>query len=464
MNAVSEPKNNSTSDAKTRQQAQFDKMTKTPVMKLVISLSIPTVLCMLITNIYNIADTIFVGAFGTSASGAVGVVFGFMAILQACGFFFGQGCGSILSRQLGAKDTLGASETASTGFFCSLLVSVVIAIISWFNLDSIVYMLGSTQTIAPFAKRYIAYILISAPFLVSSFTLNNILRYEGKATLGTIGMMTGAILNIIGDPIFMFGLNMGIDGAGLSTAISQIISFCILLYMFITGKTQTRLSIRLFTQKAAVLGNIAATGLPSLLRQSLGSISTIILNTLARPYHDPAIAAMGIVSKISFFVFSVALGIGQGFQPISGFNYGAKKYKRVRDAFKCAFILAEIAMVLITIPVLMYPAQIIRHFRDDAQVIYIGTRALRLQILAQVFLPFCMMLEMLFQTTNKKVTASLLSATRSGLLFIPLLFILARFRGLNGIQEAQPLAMVLSCIPCLILQFIFFRKMPKNDE
>ncbi len=223
-------------------QLQYRKMTGTPVHRLILQLSAPSIISMLITNIYNLVDTAFVGQLGNSASGAVGIVFGFMSIIQAFAFMFGQGAGSAISRALGGRDTERASVYASSGFAGSFVCGAVITGIGFAVLGPMVMALGSTETIAPFARTYITYILIAAPFMSSSLTMNNILRYEGRAALGMIGLMTGAILNMIGDPIFMFGMGMGIAGAGLSTALSQIISFGILLSMFLTGRSQSRLS------------------------------------------------------------------------------------------------------------------------------------------------------------------------------------------------------------------------------
>ena len=319
---------------------QYEKMTATPIPRLIATLSVPTIISMLVTNIYNLVDTAFVGRLGTSASGAVGIVFGFMAIIQAFGFMFGQGSGSIISRALGSRDTETASRTASTGCFGSFMCGAAITVIGFANIDRIVIALGSTETIAPYAKTYISFILAAAPFMAMSFTMNNILRYEGKAALGMIGLMTGAILNMAGDPIFMFAMHMGIAGAGLSTCLSQIVSFGILLGMFLTNRTESRLSLsNVSWHSIALPANIMATGFPSLLRQGLNSFTTVLLNTNAAVYGDAAVAAMSIVSRISFFVVSVGLGIGQGFQPVSGFNYGAKKYRRLREGYKTTIIM-----------------------------------------------------------------------------------------------------------------------------
>lgn len=437
-------------------------MTKTPVSRLIIKLSIPAIISMMVTNVYNLVDTAFVGQLGNSASGAVGIVFGFMAVLQAIGFMFGNGSGSIISRLLGAKNTEQASKIASTGFFFTLLFGAVVAIISAFVLKPLVMLLGSTETISPYAQTYISYILVAAPFITASFTMNNLLRYEGKATLGMIGLIVGAVLNIAGDPILMFGLNMGIAGAGLSTCISQIIGFFVLLSMFLLHKTQCRLSVKLIVPK--FLPEIIGTGLPSLLRQGLNSLSTVVLNNCAAVYGDAAVAAMSIVSRVIFFTFSFALGVGQGFQPVCGFNYGAKKYDRLKTAFYFSVMLAEIIVVVISVGLILFPGEIVRIFRDDNTVMEIGSRALVLQGIAQLFLPFCMITEMALQSVGKKLGASVLSTLRNGLFFIPLLLILSNVRGLSGIQEAQPLAVTLAVIPSAILAVRFFRELPKNTE
>ena len=450
--------------AKKRIMSQYEKMTETPIGRLIIKLSVPAVISMLITNLYNLADTAFVGRFGNSASGAVGIVFGFMSIIQAVGFTFGQGAGSILSRALGKRDLDSASLHASIGFFASLFFGFLITVFGFLGLDEIVAFLGSTPTIAPFAKIYISYILIASPFMCASLTLNNFLRYEGKAALGMIGLMIGAILNMIGDPILMFGAGMGIAGAGLSTAISQITGFCILLSMFLRHKTESRISFRFAARVTpSILGNIIATGFPSLLRQGLNSLTTVLLNARCAVYGDEAIAAMSIVARIVFFAFSVALGVGQGFQPVSAFNYGAKKYTRLKKGFVFTVLASEGIIAVACLVLFFFPEPLIALFREDARVIEIGSRALRLQAVATLCLPFCMTVEMLYQSTGKKLGATLLSAIRSGLMFIPALFLLSYLRGLNGIQEAQPAALLLSFPLALPFVIRFWRKLPKES-
>ena len=447
-----------------RASSQYNRMTEESIPRLIVRLSIPTILSMLVTNIYNLVDTAFVGQLGTSESAAVGIVFGFMSILQAVGFMFGQGAGSITARLLGARDDRNASRVASTGVVCSVLLGAIISLTAFPLHHWIILTLGSTETIYPHARSYLLTILFAAPFMTGGYTLNNLLRYEGKASLGMIGLMSGAILNIALDPILMFVLHMGVAGAALATAASQVISFLILLSMFLRGRTVTRLSLKQFDPRPRVIGDIMTTGLPSMLRQVLNSVASILLNSSAAVYGDAAVAAMSIVGRISFFVFALALGIGQGFQPVCAYNYGAKKYLRLRSAYRVTVILSEAILIVSAVLTLLFSGNLIAVFRNDPDVISIGTRALQLQMITILFLPFSMSTEMLYQSTGHRLGASFLSSARSGLFFIPSLILLSRLRGLAGIQEAQPLAYLLAFPLALFFMLRFMRRLPKTDE
>ena len=440
------------------QQKQYEKMTTEPVGKLLFTLSVPTIISMMVTNIYNLVDTAFVGTLGTSESGATGIVFSYMAILQAVAFMCGQGAGSIMSRKLGAKDLEEASKYSSTGFFLSFGLGLLMAVFSFLFLEPLLYLLGSTKTIAPYAGTYIFFILLAAPFFTSSLTMNNLLRYEGKAKLGTIGLMIGALINIGADMVLIFGCKLGIAGAGIATAGSQLISFCILLSMFLRGKTQTRISVKYIARDVQTVWNVVATGFPSLLRQMLNSVAAMLLNKASGMYGDEAVAAMSIVSRVSFFPMAVAIGIGQGFQPISSFNFGAGKIGRVRKAFWSALAGAECVLFLISIPIFLFAGPIVEQMRNDPQVIELGIRALRLMCVGQLFVPLTMMVEMGFQSIGEKLLASLGSCLRSGLVFIPTLQILKQVRGLAGVQEAQPLSFVVTFVVCLFLCRIYLKR------
>ena len=441
----------------------YKRMTEAPVAPLIARLAVPTTISLLVTSIYNLVDTAFVGTLGTSASGAVGIVFGYMSIIQAFGFMFGMGSGSIIARLLGQKNVDEASVTASTGVVLSFLTGLAISLVSAAFLTPIVFLMGSTETIAPYAEEYLRFMIISAPFMTSSFTMNQILRLEGKATLGMVGMTAGCLLNIAGDATFMLGMGMGITGAGLSTAISQVVSFFILLGMFLRGRSTTRLSLKLVSATPARVADIAATGLPSLIRQGLNSITTMLLNSQAALFGDPAVAAMSIVSRIIFFAFSLTLGTGQGFQPVAGFNYGARRFGRVRQAHRVTIYIGEALVAAILVILLLYPAELLRIFRDDPAVVEIGVRALRLQAVSLLLLPLIIATEMLYQSTGHKLGASIMSLLRGGLIFIPLILILPQFRGLAGVQEAQAIANTLMFLPAIGFAAHFFRNLPEQQ-
>lgn len=437
-------------------------MTEMPVSRLIIKLGIPTTVSMLVTNIYNMADTYFVSSLGTSASGAVGIVFGLMAILQAIGFMFGHGAGSIISRKLGQKDCKSASLFASTSFFCAIAVGAFVSVFGIIFTAPLMKLLGSTETILPYASKYSLWILLAAPLMTSSFVLNNILRYEGKASLAMIGLTAGGVLNIFGDWFLMRKLGMGIEGAGISTAVSQSVSFFLLLIMFLNGKTQSKLSVKNITHSFKDVFAIVETGLPSLIRQGLSSASTMILNNQAGLYGDAAIAGMTIVNRICFFVFAIGLGIGQGFQPVSGFNYGAKKYSRVKKGYFFTLAAGEVVLSLLAIIGLIFSDVLVGFFRDDPEVIEIGSFALKAQLISLFFQPLCVCSNMLFQSIGKNKPASVLSSLRSGVIFIPALLILSYTLGLTGIEIAQPVADVIAFVITLPFIIIFFKNLPED--
>lgn len=433
--------------------SQYEKMTETPIPKLIVSLAIPTIISMMVTNLYNLADSYFVSQLGTSASGAIGIVFSLMAILQAMGFMLGHGSGSIISRKLGAHDDESATKFASSSFFLAIAGGTLLGVLCIVFIKPLMRFLGSTETILPYAETYGFFILISAPAMVSGCVMNNILRYEGKAALAMIGLTSGAVLNIIGDPILIFGCNMGMVGAGLSTAISQYISSFILLCMFAKGRTTSRLSLKCITKDFNDVLEILKTGFPSLTRQGLSCISTTMLNQSAGLYGDAAIAAMSIVSRVSMLLFSVCIGIGQGFQPVSAFNYGAKKYLRLRKAFIFTAVFSTCVIGMISILGMAESGNIIAQFRDDRDVIEIGTFALRAQLAGMIFCPVAVCSNMLFQSIGKSRRATFLSALRSGVCFIPAILILSKLFGITGIEITQLVADILVfaiTVPCTI--------------
>ena len=447
-----------------RSALQFRRMTETPIPQLVLSLAAPTILSMLITSIYNLADTFFVGQISTSASGAVGVVSSLMAIIQALGFMLGHGTGTIISRSLGSRDTTAATRFASTSFFTALVFGVVLAVAGLGTLPHFMMLLGSTETLLPHSCAYARPILIAAPLMISSLVMNNILRYEGKASFAMIGLVTGGLLNIALDPLFIFGLGMGTAGAGLATALSQTISFCILLSMFLRGKTVSQFRITAVTHSPAEFGTILMTGMPSFGRQGLNSIGGMLLNIAARGYGDAAVAGMSIVSRIFMFIISVAIGTGQGFQPVAGFNYGAKKYHRVQQAYLFTMA-ASFCFLSVILTVCWFNAEtLIRLFRDDPEVTAVALPAFRYQCFAMLLQPVIVAGNMLFQSIGKSGRATFLACCRQGVFFIPLILTLPRAFGLLGVEICQPIADVLTFFVTVPFLFPFLRQLVRMDE
>lgn len=440
-------------------EKNFLKMTQTPVKKLVCILAVPTIISMMITSIYNMADTYFVSQIGTSASGAVGISFSLMAIIQAIGFTLGTGSGTFISRLLGQKDMENASKVAATGFVTAFGLGILLAVLGFLLIDPLIKFLGATETIAPYAKDYIRYILIGMPYMTSAFVLNVILRLQGSAFYAMMGIGTGGILNIILDPIFIYKFNMGTSGAALATIISQFISFCILWHNSGMGGT-IKINIRKFTPKWWVYREILRGGLPSFYRQSLGSLAIICLNFNAAPYGDAAIAAMSIVTRVFQFTVSALFGFGQGFQPVCGFNYGAKLYDRVIEAFWFCVKLATIVLISIGIITFFVAPQVMAFFRrDDIEVISIGTVALRFQCVTFPLSAWVVICNMLLQTIGKGAKASLLAVSRQGLFFFPTIFILTGVFGLFGIQISQPVADIVTFLLAIPLGLSVLKEM-----
>ncbi|MEE0954723.1 MAG: MATE family efflux transporter [Eubacterium sp.] len=426
----------------TAEKAQYRKMTATPVAQLIGTLAVPTMISMLVTNIYNTGDTYFVSKLGTSASGAVGIVFSLMAFYQAVGFMCGQGAGSFVSRKLGSHETEEARGYASTGFTAALFMGTVISIICLIFMNPLLRTLGSTETILPYARQYALWIFLAGPFLSASCVLNNILRYEGKAFYAMIGLTAGGLLNLAGDPVLMFGLKLGVSGAGISTAFSQIVSFGILLYLVNSGKTVSDIHFRHI--HLLLLPGIFAVGFPSMIRNGLNVVTTILLNHQAKPYGDAAIAAMSIVGRVVFLIAAVAIGMGQGLQPVAAFNYGAKKYDRVRNGWKFTVISGTCILGFFAVLCIIFSEPIIEWFRDDPDVIAIGSVALRWQAVSCLAGPFAVSSNMLFQSTGKSFQAGFLALIKNGILFIPLILVLPYFFGIFGVEIAQPVSDMLT--------------------
>jgi len=448
-----------------RQNEKFIRMTTSPLEPLILKLAVPSIVSMLITTFYNLADTFFVGKLNeTSATGAVGVAFSLMTIIQAVGFFFGHGSGNFISRELGSKNVKEAERMASVGFFSAFLAGCAIMTVSFLFLDPLARFLGSTDTILPYARDYISYILFGTPFMCASLVLNNQLRFQGNAFFAMIGLTSGAVLNIALDPILIFGFEMGVSGAALATVISQIVSF-VLLFIGVQRSDSLKIRLRNFRPSRNLYINIVKGGTPSLARQGLGSAASVCLNTIAGGYSDAAVAAIGIVSRIMMFAASALIGFGQGFQPVCGFNYGAKLYKRVKRSFVFCVKYAFIFLIVLAAVLFLISGTMIALFqKNDPEVIRIGTAALRCQLVTFPFMAWVVMSNMMTQTIGKVVKASLLAMSRQGLMFIPSVLILSTLFGLPGLLLAQPTADALSFIMALPMQISELRELDRLEK
>lgn len=445
-------------------EQKFKYMTEEPIPRLVCSLAVPTIISMLITSFYNMVDTFFVGRINTSATAAVGVVFSLMAIIQAIGFFFGHGSGNHISRQLGAQNTEEASEMASIGFFSALIAGAVLAVLGLIFIEPLAMLLGSTETILPYAVDYLKYILIGAPYMTASLVLNNQLRFQGNAMYGMVGIVVGAVVNIVLDPVLIFMCGMGISGAALATIISQFISFVILLWVSQRGPG-IHISLQKVRFSADFLKEIVRGGFPSLCRQGLGSVATIALNMAAGVYGDAAIAGMSIVSRITMFAYSALIGFGQGFQPVCGFNYGAKLYDRVREAFYFCLKTAAGFLILLSIAGYIGAPQLVELFRKgDPEVTAVGIAALRFSCISFSLSGGIVMSNMFLQSIGMAVRASVVAAARQGLFFLPLIFILPSIMGLKGVEMCQMVSDILTFLLAMPLSVSVLRKMGTESD
>ncbi len=447
-------------------------MLSEPVPHLVCQLAVPTIISMLVTSFYNMADTFFVGKINTQATAAVGVVFSVMALIQACGFFFGHGSGNYISRTLGAGEFEDAGRMAACGFFCAFILGTVLGVLGLIFLEPLAMFLGSTDTILPYTEQYLGIILLGMPFMMSSLVLNNLLRFQGSASYAMVGIVSGAVLNIALDPLLIFVFNLGIAGAALATTISQIVSFILLLVMSRKGgNIQVKFSN--FKPSGYYLLEITKGGFPSLCRQGLGSVAQICMNRAAGAYGglygvdygDAAIAAMSVVNRVTMFANSALIGFGQGFQPVCGMNYGAKKYQRVKEGFVFCVKYATIFLLVVAVLGIAFAEPIVTVFRrNDPNVIQVGTLTLRLQCLAFPLNAFVVMANMMMQAIGKAVRASVTAAARQGLFFLPFIWILPRFFGLLGVQMCQACSDVCTFLLVIPLCISVLREMKEGDE
>ncbi len=440
-------------------EAQHRKMTGEPVPKLVLTLAIPTVLSQMITSIYNMADTYFVTSLGDSAVGAVSVVYALQSMIQAIGFSLAMGAGSLVSRLLGMKDEKSASKYASCALVAAFVLGFLLTVSGLIDLSGLLRLFGATETILPHAYDYARIILIAAPIMCASFVLNNVIRAEGQAVIAMVGLTAGGVLNIILDPVFIFTFDMGVAGAALATSLSQCVGFVLLIIYYISGRSIVKLSVKSISCKISDYALIIKTGLPTLFRQGLGSLATTLLNVQVKVYGDAAIAAVGIANKIYMLLRSFVLGIGHGFQPVAGYNFGAGKKERVKKAFWVATAVGTIVSVMSSVLLLFYSEQIIGFFHPETvETVRIGCRMLIFIGLAIPTLGYSTYVNQLYQSLGYVKGATILASCRQGIMFVPLILLLPTVIDLDGILLTQPLADLLTFVVSVPFNVYFLKK------
>lgn len=439
-------------------------MTETKIGPLIRKLSLPSLAAMLITGLYNTADTYFVSQLSTSASAAVGVVLPFVSLIQAASFTFAMGGGSLIGRYLGERRDDKANTVLNAAVGAVLALTVLITAGGLLFLYPLLGLFGATATSIGYAADYTRILLFGAPFMGTSFVLNHALRFQGKNFLSMIGIMTGGILNIILDPLFIFTFGLGIAGAAWATILSQAVSFFILVWM-IQKKSLLSLSPAKLLAPPRVYFEITRIGAASFFRQGMASIALTEQNHIAGDFGDAALAAVTIVGRIAMLLFSTVLGIGQGYMPVAGYNYGAERYDRVLEAWRTAVRYMLILVGAVCLTAFLFAPEVIRLFRaDDAEVIRIGTLSLRLISVSTLGLPFLVSTNMLMQATGQARSALFLAVTRQGLFFLPLMLILTPALGLFGLQLSQPLADVLAALSSLPIYLSFARRVKAGAD
>ena len=450
-------------------EERYQLMTQAPVKRLILKMAVPTIISMLVTSIYNLVDSFFVGHLSTEAVAGVGVSFAYMAFINACGFFFGHGSGNFISRALGARQTENAGKMAATGFFTPLIFGAIAGLLSLIFINPLSRGLGATDAILPYANDYLRFILIATPFMMSSLTLNNQLRLQGNAKFGMIGIASGAVLNILLDPIFIFVLDMGVSGASLATAVSQLFGWSLLLWGT-SREGNVHIRFKNFTPTGYYYKEIIHGGLPSLARQALAVVATICLNRMAVHYAAPGneasvVAAFTIVTRVMMMSYSVIIGFGQGFQPVCGYNYGAKLYGRVKESYLfCLKMSFAILLVLGTLGFIFAP-DIISWFRsEDPELIRVGSHAMRWQCIAFPLSGLCTMTNMLLQTIKYTWQATFLSMCRQGICFLPAVLIAPLLWGLTGLEAAQAIADVMTFLVTLPFAIRISRELERKQN
>ncbi|GAA0743384.1 MATE family efflux transporter [Clostridium oceanicum] len=432
------------------------------ISKVLMKLAVPSIIAMLISAVYNIVDTLFVSMLNnTSAIGAVSIVFPLFILVSAFGQMFGVGSASYISRLLGEKNREKANKTASVTFFTAIITSVFFTAFGMIFIEEILKIFGASSTIMPYAKGY-GFILVSGSiFTILNMTLNNMIRAEGNAKYSMIAISLGAILNIVLDPIFMFTFKLGINGASLATVVAQGISTFFLIMYYIRGKSYVKISLKRFRPSLSIYKEILKIGVATLGRQSLSSLSMALMNIAAKPYGDAAVASMGIVLRVISIAMFVIFGYNQGFQPVVGYNYGAKRYDRVIDAIKISLKRTTIFCSICAIIFVFFSTFIISAFSDDLKVIEIGSKTLRIMSILLPSFGFQQVYASLFQALGRGKESIVLSTSKQGIFLIPSVLILPRIFGLEGVMFSNTVADFFTIVVTLFLSIKISKELKK---
>ncbi len=443
-------------------------MISDPIPQLIAKMAIPTIVAFLINSIYSLADTFFVSGLGTNATAAVSVNASLDQLIMMCGSMLAVGANSYIARLLGQNNEKKASQVLSTAFYSAAAIGTILLIFGSIFITPMVRLLGATPTCENYAVDYASYVLLAAPFMATSFVMNQCLRSEGSATLSMIGMGFGGVLNCVLDPIFIlakgdplfgsitmpFGLGMGVSGASLATAISKVVSFAILIFPYLTRRSLLRLSVRNFKLSRDIIGQIVSVGSSSMFRSGLAVVSGILLNDLAGNISDSVLAGIGVSTKVMMFPFSIILGFGSGFQPVAGFNWGAKRYDRVQESYRFSAITALVGGVIMAAVLIVLADPIIVLFAgDDPQMRELGGLCILLQSISLPIHGWVAVVNMLCAGLGNAKGAFILATSRQGTCMLPILYPLAYLFGAYGIVSVQAVADVLSlalAIPIII--------------
>jgi len=441
------------------QEYRKQRMLVEPMSKIIPSMAIPTIIAFLINSIYSLTDTYFVSSLGTNATAAVSVNTSLDALIMMTGSLMAIGANSYIARLLGAKDERKASRVLSTAFFIAMGLGLILLILGVSFMKPMVHLLGATATCERYAIEYATYVLLVAPFMAGNFVMNQCLRAEGSAVLSMIGMGAGGILNCVLDPIFIFGLDMGVAGASIATAISKLVSFAILVFPYLTRRSLLRISPRLCKFDRDIIGQIVTVGSSSMFRSGLSVISGIILNNIAGGISDACLAGIGVANKIMMFPFSIILGFGSGFQPVAGFNWGAKRYDRVRDSYRYSARVAIIGAAAMALLLGAFAEPTIRLFSEtDPEMQRIGALCIRLQCLALPIHGWVAVVNMFCAGLGYAKGALILATARQGSCFIPIVFPMAALWGSFGVSAVQAVADLLTLLLAIPIIRIMLRR------